>query len=95
VGESSFWTDAQSVDVRFERRNARLERLISELRNTSGIYALVVGGNVVRLGLSGQRTKRNETSGLGQRLLHHLDAAYGDQAARKAEYYDHFEFTQL
>ena len=47
---------------------------------------------VIRVGLSGQRTKRNETSGLGQRLLHHLDAAYGDQAARKAEFYDHFEF---
>lgn len=45
-----------------------------------------------RVGLAGQRTKRNETSGLGQRLLHHLDAAYGDQAARKAEFYDHFEF---
>ena len=47
---------------------------------------------MLRIGLSGQRTTRNETSGLGQRLRHHLDAAYGDQAARKAEFYDHFEF---
>jgi hypothetical protein len=92
MSESAFWIDAHSVDVRFERRNAPLEQLISALRSVSGIYALVVGGNVVRIGLSGQRTIRNETSGLGQRLLHHLDAAYGDQAARKAEFYDHFEF---
>jgi hypothetical protein len=58
----------------------------------TGIYGLVAAGRVLRIGLSGQRTTRNETSGLGQRLLHHLDAAYGDQAARKAEFYDHFEF---
>ena len=90
--DQAFWTDAQLVDVIFERRNAPLEQLISDLRHVTGIYALVVAGKVVRVGLSGQRTKRNETSGLGQRLLHHLDAAYGDQASRKAEFYDHFEF---
>lgn len=90
--EEAFWTQARRVDVVFERRNAPLERLISDLRHVTGIYGLVVAGQVVRVGLSGQRTTRNETSGLGQRLLHHLDAAYGDQAARKAEFYDHFEF---
>lgn len=49
VSESAFSTDAQSVDVRFERRDAPLERLISDRRNVPGIYALVVGGNVVRV----------------------------------------------
>lgn len=90
--DQDFWTHARRVDVTFERRNPPLERLIADSRQVTGIYALVVGGKVLRVGLSGQRTKRNETSGLGQRLLHHLDAAYGDQAARKAEFYDHFEF---
>ncbi len=70
----------RGVDVRFEGRNAPLERFISDLRNVPGIYALVVGGNA----LDCQRTKRNETSGLGERPLHHLDAAYGDHAARAA-----------
>jgi len=84
--------DAQRVEVMFNRGNAPLERLISDLRRVTGIYALVSGDTVLRIGLAGQRTKRNETSGLGQRLLHHLDAAYGDQASRKAEFYDHFEF---
>jgi hypothetical protein len=92
MSDHAFWTTAQRVDVVFERRNAPLERLISDLRHVTGIYGLEIAGKVLRIGLSGQRTKRNETSGLGRRLLHHLDAAYGDQAARKAEFYDHFEF---
>lgn len=92
MSELSFWTEARRVEVRFERRDPPLERLIAELRHVSGVYSLEVEGLVLRVGLSGQRTTRNETSGLGQRLRHHLDAAYGDQAARKAEFYDHFEF---
>jgi len=90
--DQDFWSHARRVDVTFERRDPSLERLISDLRQVTGIYGLLIGSTVVRVGLAGQRTKRNETSGLGQRLVHHLDAAYGDQAARKAEFYDHFEF---
>lgn len=92
MSDQAFWTEARCVGVRFERRDPPLERLIAELWHVSGIYSLEVAGHVLRIGLSGQRTTRNETSGLGQRLLHHLDAAYGDQAARKAEFYEHFEF---
>jgi len=81
----------RGVDVRFEGRNAPLERFISDLRNVPGIYALVVGGNA----LDCQRTKRNETSGLGERPLHHLDAAYGDHAARNASPTITLGFTRL
>jgi hypothetical protein len=90
-----FWTHSSRVVVRFRRGDASFDRLCAELLNTPGIYSLEIAGCVLRVGLAGQRTARKETSGLGQRLKHHLEAGCGEAAYRKAEFNDHFEFHNV
>lgn len=64
----NFWEDAKSTKVTWRRDDPRLYALAAELDGVHGVYALVSGKRMLRVG----STPRSKNGALKQRLLHHL-----------------------
>jgi hypothetical protein len=80
----AFRKASDTAKIRFSRDDEELNALIKTLWTESGVYCLEINSHTIRIGISG--------TGLGQRLRHHLKAAYGDSPSRSAQWPNHFQF---